>query len=213
MRTPAKKVTYLDFIIREHGFEIDFKDMQYPEEVESLRASFSNDRIRTLYDISFLDPKPWFSASLLFLYNVASAFINALSKSEDIEFYREDVKVDLTRTRSLATMAPFIPGSEFITEEWVKELWTELANIYRKDITAFDGSVEMYLNEQNNSLHTPGRIFFHLVENRDDERYNFAFMATYSADSDHEKLSHYPLRYALEEYRNDNEKIITLLAP
>ena len=69
----------------------------------------------------------------------------------------------------------------------------------------------MYLTEKNQHLHVPERIFFHLVENKDDD-FPFAFLATYATRGEDGKVRHVPLKYALTEYQNERSKLLTLLA-
>ena len=57
----------------------------------------------------------------------------------------------------------------------------------------------------------PERIFFHLVENKDED-YPFAFMATYAAKKEDGSVQHVPLEYALYEYKTDKEKLLSLLS-
>ncbi|MDA8171874.1 MAG: DEAD/DEAH box helicase [Nitrospiraceae bacterium] len=57
-----------------------------------------------------------------------------------------------------------------------------------------------------------GRVYFHLVENKRDDA-PFAFLATYSTALNSQGASrHLPLKYALEEFGEDNEKLLDLLS-
>ena len=57
-----------------------------------------------------------------------------------------------------------------------------------------------------------GRVFFHLVENKD-EKYPFAFMATYSTKPVKSKRAvHTPLKNALTEFDGDEKKLLTLIS-
>ena len=76
----------------------------------------------------------------------------------------------------------------------------------------YDGTVEMYLTEKNQKLRVPERVFFHLVENKKDPDYPFAFLATYATKGENGKIRHVPLKYALTEYQNERSKLLTLLA-
>lgn len=76
---------------------------------------------------------------------------------------------------------------------------------------ACTGTVAFYLAEQNQQLRVPERIFFHLVENKDNVL-PFAFLATYASRQENGQVTHMPLQYALTEYENDRNKLLTLLA-
>ncbi|MCL2660679.1 MAG: DEAD/DEAH box helicase, partial [Acidobacteriaceae bacterium] len=57
-----------------------------------------------------------------------------------------------------------------------------------------------------------GRVFFHLVENKSDE-YPFAFLATYSTQTDRQKkAAHVPLKNALLEYQDRQDLLLKLLS-
>lgn len=90
-------------------------------------------------------------------------------------------------------------------------VWERLLFCFRSEIAGFDGTVELYFASKNENLHAPGRIFFHLVE-ASNIPFDFAFMATYSPESEDGSVRpHMPLKYALEEYRDDSRKMLALL--
>ncbi|MCD8286378.1 MAG: DEAD/DEAH box helicase, partial [Clostridia bacterium] len=60
-------------------------------------------------------------------------------------------------------------------------------------------------------LHVPERIYFHLVEQKDED-YPFAFMATYATIGERNKLRHMPLKYALTEFKSDHTRLLNLLS-
>ncbi len=52
--------TYLDFVIREYGFEIDFPEsVELPEDIDVIRRSFEENQYRALYLLGFKEPEPW----------------------------------------------------------------------------------------------------------------------------------------------------------
>lgn len=73
------------------------------------------------------------------------------------------------------------------------------------------GKVQMLLTEKGQQLRVPERIFFHLVESRDED-YPFAFMATYTTSADNGQVRHMPLSYALTEFKSDRGRLVTLLS-
>lgn len=219
MARPRSKKTYLDFIIREYGFDNDFSEEPVPDDVAALRDLFEDDQLHALYTIGFSDAKDWYSPSLKYLHRLAYAFVGALAHLPDLEVLREKATLQYgPEIDKLAKSVPFIPGSEHVSRQWVVLLWERLLGIYRSEISRFDGTVELYLAGLSSDIHAPGRIFFHLVERRQAEKeqdgFDFAFMATYSPDQDGSGTPkpHLPLKYALEEYRDDNRKMISLLS-
>ena len=104
-------------------------------------------------------------------------------------------------------------GGEYLNDEVFLALWVGLQDIFTRNIAAFDGSVAEYLREFSPEIHLVGRIYFHMVENTKGDA-PFAFLATYSTRLNEEGESkHLPLKYALEEYRDDSNKLLELLVP
>lgn len=104
---------------------------------------------------------------------------------------------------------PFITGSEYVDADWVAGVWAGLLDVYRREVAAFDGTVELYFAGKDSDMRVPGRIFFHLVEDRAHDC--FAFIATYSSD-DEGRLEHRPLEHALRQYRGDTRRMLSLLS-
>ena len=78
------------------------------------------------------------------------------------------------------------------------------------DIQAFEGRISDYFHGRNPDLHPAGRVFFHLVENRN-QAMPFAFMATYSAGMGaNGKPKHLPLNHAIASH--DDEALLNLLS-
>ena len=184
-----KTATYLDFILRGNGFENDFSAVgDLPEEVKALKDSFEKDQYRTLYELGFKDATQWFSPSLQYLHKVSGAFLANIAHQPDLEILRQKVEPDYDQdVYNLERSVPFIPGSEVVDGQWIKLIWERLLDVFRSDIQGFDGTVDLYLAGHNNDIHSPGRIFFHLVENKTsnpDIAYDFVFMATYSPGPD-----------------------------
>lgn len=67
----------------------------------------------------------------------------------------------------------------------------------------------MYIAGKNCDLKVPGRIFFHLVEDRRNSC--FTFMATYS-DETPNGIEHRPLAHALKAYAGDTRRMLSLLS-
>jgi SNF2 family DNA or RNA helicase len=156
-----------------------------------------------------------YSFSLKFWSDFAGHFIEAARLDPSIEELREKSQILLKKEpiRKLLNESPFMLGSEYLNEDYLQLQWRKLHQYFSSEIKSFNGSVEEYFAGLNPEIHLAGRVFFHLVENKDDTEYPFAFMATYLADvKERENPTHRPLRYALEEYKNDQKKMLLLLA-
>ena len=111
----------------------------------------------------------------------------------------------------LLEAVPFALGTEYVTEAWLDHVLKELNQVFQREMAVYDGTVALYFEEKNQKLHVPERIFFHLVESKEEE-YPFAFMATYASKQAEGKVVHMPLKYALTEYKQDREKLLNLLS-
>jgi non-specific serine/threonine protein kinase len=102
-------------------------------------------------------------------------------------------------------------GSEYLGEDQLRSLWQSLHDAFSRQIGSFGGTVEAFLKGYSPDIHVAGRIYFHLVENRKGSD-PFAFLATYSSSLNADgEAKHLPLKHALEEYRNESEKLLELL--
>ena len=211
----------LSFIFTPQGFVCDVT--RDPEtgrayvapESEGLLDAFMQNRIQALLDLGFREAAAWFSPSMRFLHRLASTFLRDTCQSPDIELLRERAPMEPldTTVQELLLALPFTPGAEHVDESWIERVWEDLAAVFRDQIAAFDGTVDQYVTARTQDLRVPGRIFFHLVENAAGaaEGHPFAFLATYAAP-DEGGVRHYPLRYALEQHRGDQRKVLSLLA-
>ncbi len=166
-----------------------------------------------LYRIGLKKCPEKITPSALFLYRTAELFFKKLTDLPELELVREqaDVRFSPSEAEELLVSAPFVIGAEYLTKEWLTKVFAGLQDVFAREIAVYDGTVTMYLAEQNQSLRVPERIFFHLVENRDGE-YPFAFLATYATKGEDGRVRHVPLQYALTEYRSEREKLLALLS-
>ena len=162
------------------------------------------------------------SPTISFIYFLSNQFILKLSRQSDIEFTREEADLNLSEEEfeEIKQRVPFAIGMEFIDDEWIYFIWEKITEVYRKEISSYQGTVEAFLMERNTNINVVGRVFFHLVENKEED-YPFAFLATYSTDdkkinkdktSSIHKAKHMPLKNALLEYKDDKEKLLQLMS-
>ena len=152
------------------------------------------------------------SQSLLFLHTVAAFFIEKLSKNPEIEITRTAEPLTADEAYPLLMKTPYAIGSEFINFTWLAAIWIKLTKTFEAELTGFDGSAAQFLLTHNSHINVAGRVFFHLVENKDEE-YPFAFLATYSRKAaDAVKAEHVPLKNALIEYKEDQRLLLQLLS-
>lgn len=102
--------------------------------------------------------------------------------------------------RQWASKAPPAPGSEYVNAERLADLWAEIDT----HVTGHEGSVESWLRAVHPLWRMVGRVTFHLAENKRNDLYPFAFLATYTHRvSAGGTLQYLPLGRALKQYAGE----------
>ncbi len=194
--------------------QTDISDINKEDDLKEWMLRFKEDKYRALFHLGFLIEQEWFSPSVKYLYSISDMLISRLSKQPDIEFAREAIEIELDEDEvsSLIEDLPFAIGMEYVNIIWINSLWARLLDIFREEIKNYKDTVAKYFAEYNSNINIVGRVFFHLVENKDEE-YPFAFMATYSTKPPKSKKAiHTPLKNALIEFKDDQKGLLSLLA-
>ena len=145
-------------------------------------------------------------------------YMTALCGLAGIGEGRTKPAIPVPADKELDQMAAAVPpmiGAEYLTS-------TVLANLWRAIDADFDAELaesKLSLQEHLKTRHQPGTwwaLHFNLAENRKDEDFPFAFLATYTTKlSAAAKAQHLPLGKAMEEYSNarNRERRLSLLMP
>jgi len=118
--------------------------------------------------------------------------------------------------QALAWSVPPMVGAEYLSVAVLERLWQELDAALHGELQASGQALGAFLKTRNPAWNLVGRVHVHLAENRKDEQFPFAFLATYSTRlSAQGKAQHRPLGEALREYAAaaDKERLLALLAP
>lgn len=209
-----KEIKELNAYFLPEGFAIDEVPEQSADSIKIWKTAFEDNKYKALFRLGFSNKELWYSSSLEFLHHIAEILIKKLSQQSEIEFYRDKVQVELTEDEiyELKEEIPFAIGMEYVDKDWILNIWESLLSVFRNEINEYDGTVSRYFAEYNSNINIVGRIFFHLVENKDDD-YPFAFMATYSKKAVKSKRAvHTPLKNALSEFKGDERKLISLIS-
>lgn len=203
----------LEFVLTPDGFVPELLNSQHSKEDEALLARWKENRYSSLYHLGLRERPEGLSPSALYLYTAAEAFFRALTSLPELELLREKAQAALSNEElaGLLQSIPFVIGAEYVDRAWLKGLFRRLNRVFSKEIRAYTGTVAFYLAEQSQRLRVPERIFFHIVESKDEE-FPFAFLATYATKGENGQITHVPLQYALTEYKNEREKLLELLA-
>ena len=207
----------LGILFTKSGFRVDRTGAEPEDAYEAnLKKRMLEDPYGTLYAIGFEErgSARREAAPLAYLRRVAEEFIRTLTDIPELEIAREDVEVSPSEAaiEDLLLAVPFGIGTEYIDPQWIRRIFDRLREVYAREIREYAGTVQLYLTEKSQQLRVPERIFFHLVENRKDEDgFPFAFLATYATRDENNIVRHMPLSYALEEYKHERQKLVTLL--
>ena len=176
---------------------------------------FQQDFSSCMLFLGFCDKTVRLSSSLGFLRDFSHIFAQKLSHTPGLERIRDKVIVPLEKNEIMDALgkSPFMTGGEYLNEDILRTLWARLNSRFQQEIKKHKGAVESFIKNYSPNIHLVGRVYFHLVENRKNEDFPFAFLATYSTGLNKQgKSRHLPLKYALEEYGHDNRKLLDLLA-
>jgi non-specific serine/threonine protein kinase len=164
--------------------------------------------------LGFCDRRVPLSPSLDYWRDFTGIFAYKLSQTPDLEIIRHRINISIEKDelRQKLANAPLMTGSEYLDKEVLESVWSGLNKRFSRTIKSYDGTVADFIKTYSPNVHLVGRVFFHLVENKNDD-YPFAFLATYSTRLGKQgKSKHVPLKYALEEYGKDSNKLLELLA-
>jgi len=175
------------------------------------KKQFDDNKYIALFRLGFITKKEWFSPELEYLYHIADKVLQKLSRQSDIELTRETVQVELSEEECIDFIdkVTFAMGMEYIISSWIHSIWDKLIEVFSTEILGYHGSVSIYFTEHNSNINVVGRVFFHMVENQEDD-YPFAFMATYTKKPiKSKKAVHTPLKNALEEFKQDEKTLLS----
>ena len=107
-------------------------------------------------------------------------------------------------------------GAEYLSEAALIGVWKDLDAWVRGEIAAGGEGLSGFLKRRAPLWHQVGRVCFHLAENRRDEDYPFAFLATYAPGvAAGARVQYQPLSRALRELAGAKNKkaLVRLLSP
>nr|WP_207640419.1 DEAD/DEAH box helicase [[Eubacterium] cellulosolvens] len=199
-------------LITEYGYEADVvNELVLSKDQKALFDLFQKDRRRFLYELAFTDIIKA-SASLEFLKYLSGRFLHRVIESEGINF--SEITVEPIKPYEIDELLPYVPfiaGKEYVTDQWIKKQSEIFYEYYVKEATAFAGTQREFLVEKGINITIPSRIYFHLVENKEKDKYPFAFLASYTA-SRGGRIVHFPLKNAIEEFRSNKDELNRLIA-
>ncbi|WP_156286174.1 DEAD/DEAH box helicase [Oceanivirga salmonicida] len=200
----------LNVVFKTKGFYIEYDKN---ENIENFLREYEKDKYQAIYELAFKTENKNLGIGIAYLQNIAISFISEVLKDPSLEFTRGNfsLKINDNLKKELILNIPYSIGAEYINEIWIDNFWNELLRVFNMQVLEYKGSIKEYIENKNSNLHIADKIFFHLVENKD-EKYPFAFMATYSSKNNEKKTYHKPIEHALIKYKNETSKLVELLS-
>ena len=174
-------------------------DDEEDDEESSLLSLYQKNKFEFLVELAFVKEKE-LSISLTFLQYIARTFLQAIANDPKFNFSKTpyDCEVDDKTICNIIENTPYIIGLEFVNKEWVLNILGKFNTAYKNVVQKSEKTPFEYILSKGNLFTVPSRIYFHLVENKDNDGYPFAFLATYTAIGNG-KLIHCPLKNALTQ--------------
>ena len=192
-----------------HKYSVQSLDLQ-----KKIYSFYKNDPIEAYFYLGMISESILFSVSIQFWKKISKKFIDQLRLNQDMEQLRHKLKIEIPKDflQNMLEEIPFFQGSEYLTYETLATYWKNLNLFYQSKMKKHRGSVEDFFYQYAKDIHLLGKIFFHLVENKNDPEFPFAFLATYASSIDNKGGSqHRPLKYALVEYEDDSSQMLKLM--
>ena len=186
-----------------------------PSELAKLQKTFEQDWLEGLFKLAAGKYKTTDSPTLGYWQGFAEHYLTGLCHiPESIDDIVVEPLSDLFFS-TLLLSAPPMSGGEYLTLYVLRQIWIDLSRWGNQSIDSAGGLVG-FLQIHAPKWHQVGRVCFHLAENKSNEVYPFAFLATYSTGfGSGGRVKHIPLRKAMEQYSGAKNRsaLIKLLSP
>ena len=141
-----------------------------------------------------------------FWHRFSQTFIHRLRLTPDIEILRDKATIEFPKQerKQFLLDTPNNLGSEYIQETFLTTIWEELNDYFKRQIRKTNKTVESFLHALNEDIHSSGRIYFHLVENKNSRSHPFSFLATSKVGKNDQ---HVPLREIIKETSGNEDKL------
>ncbi len=189
-----------------------------PDVAARIERAFADGSGAGLFHLGAVEATSLLQPTHAFFRDLARNLVTTLCAQPDLEEIRDaiDLAPRPERLEELARAAPPMRGAEYVTPESLGHLWKAAQAWFRHDLAGHRGTVASYLHTKNPIWNLVGRVYFHLAENKANERTPFAFLATYTTRvSAQAKPQHRPLGKAVEESAGaqDRKALLALLLP
>ncbi|HSU66687.1 MAG TPA: DEAD/DEAH box helicase, partial [Tepidisphaeraceae bacterium] len=190
-----------------------------PATSDRIRSAFNSSAAAGLFHLGTAELQTPLPPQFAFARELARQYLTRLCHTPGLEQADKPAPAlapDSSQLETLVQQAPPMKGLEYLTLDALAGWWADLDTYVRGQIEASGKSAPEYLREKNPLWRSVGRVTFHLAENKRDESYPFAFLATYASRlSAQGRVQHLPLANALQEYAGakNRDALISLLLP
>lgn len=187
--------------------------------VGRIERAFDNGQGGGLLHLATVEVKTSLARGLDFARGFAQRYVTELCHLGENERQAQGQWIAPPGEDDLATLAldaPPMKGMEYLDAETLRAAWLDIDVTVRDEIGRSGKGLREYLHEKNPLWRLVGRVTLHLAENKRDEEYPFAFLATYAGSvSERGEPRHLPLARALQEYAGaaHRKRLATLLTP
>ena len=184
--------------------------------IAKLQSAFDADWREALFTLAAERIDAREAPALRFWQDIAERHLTALCHLPEQETRIEIEPPTAADCAAWILSAPPMHGGEYLAEDSLRGVWSDLDAWVRETVQATDGGLPAFLRARAPSWHQVGRVCFHLAENRNDPERPFAFMATYASGFGASgRVKHLPLRRALQQYAGAKNRaaLISLLSP
>jgi len=144
------------------------------------------------------------------------SYVTALCHTPEQASVSDPPLIDDERFTAMLASAPPMPGGEYLSIEVLSRLWERLDARMREEASGSTDGVANWLQKRNPAWRMVGKVCFHLAENKKNQIFPFAFLATYAPRlSARGTAQHVPLANALREFAGEKNKkaLLKLLSP
>lgn len=92
---------------------------------------------------------------------------------------RPEIPFPVEEAKGWLASAPLMTGAEYLSEEALRGLWSEMTSAYHREKGGFAGSLQQFLQRLHPVWNQVGRVYLHLAENKQGQEAPFAFLATF----------------------------------
>ncbi len=205
-------------IVIEHFESQTAGDAGYGRWMEKITAAFIASPEGGCFRLAATKPQQPLSASAIFWRDFGRRYLTELCRHPDLNGEMPPVikPPHETDLEMLALSAPPMQGAEYLSGDYLRNLWVRLDQWVNNEVAASGHSLSEWLKTNAPLWQQVGRVSFHLAENKGEPDLPFAFVATYAPQlTAGGRVQYQPLGNALREYAGEHNKkaLVKLLTP